>query len=156
MRSSIPYVAVALALAAGTTAANAQTTITRETISQPVETVVTQQPVVRTTETVRTVRPITRTVVRRRVVTTRRTIVSQRGVAVAPRAANESVAAYPQTLYDVVAPAPAPTVPPPTIDQTVVDQSVGAAIPTYRYVYEPDRILVIDPVTNIAIQSIPR
>jgi len=26
----------------------------------------------------------------------------------------------------------------------------------YRYVYEPDRILVIDPATNIAVQAIPR
>jgi hypothetical protein len=26
----------------------------------------------------------------------------------------------------------------------------------YRYVYEPDRILVIDPITNIAVQAIPR
>jgi len=26
----------------------------------------------------------------------------------------------------------------------------------YRYVYEPDRILVIDPTTNIAVQAIPR
>jgi hypothetical protein len=32
----------------------------------------------------------------------------------------------------------------------------GAAYPVYRYVYEPDRILVIDPATNIAIQAIPR
>jgi hypothetical protein len=32
----------------------------------------------------------------------------------------------------------------------------GTALPLYRYVYEPDRILVIDPATNIAIQAIPR
>ena len=30
------------------------------------------------------------------------------------------------------------------------------AMPTYRYVYQPDRILVIDPYTNIAVQTIPR
>jgi hypothetical protein len=30
------------------------------------------------------------------------------------------------------------------------------AMPTYRYVYQPDRILVIDPYTNIAVQAIPR
>jgi hypothetical protein len=29
----------------------------------------------------------------------------------------------------------------------------GAAIPIYRYGYEPDRILAIDPATNIAIQA---
>jgi hypothetical protein len=45
------------------------------------------------------------------------------------------------------------------VDETVINAApppVGAAIPVYRYVYEPDRILVVDPVTNIAIQSIPR
>jgi hypothetical protein len=29
-------------------------------------------------------------------------------------------------------------------------------LPSYRYVYEPDRILVIDPATGIAIQALPR
>jgi hypothetical protein len=29
-------------------------------------------------------------------------------------------------------------------------------MPAYRYIYEPDRILVIDPYTNIAVQAIPR
>ena len=28
--------------------------------------------------------------------------------------------------------------------------------PTYQYIYEPGRILVVDPVTGIAVQSIPR
>jgi hypothetical protein len=32
----------------------------------------------------------------------------------------------------------------------------GTAVPAYRYVYEPDRILVVDPYTNIAVQAIPR
>ena len=32
----------------------------------------------------------------------------------------------------------------------------GTVVPLYRYVYEPDRILVIDPYTNIAVQAIPR
>ena len=32
----------------------------------------------------------------------------------------------------------------------------ATAIPTYRYVYEPDRILVIDPTTGIAVQALPR
>jgi hypothetical protein len=30
------------------------------------------------------------------------------------------------------------------------------AMPTCRYVYEPDRILVVDPFTNVAVQAIPR
>jgi hypothetical protein len=86
-------------------------------------------------------------------------------------------AVAPQPLYDVVAPVPlaartyapplydtvAPplydtTAPIPTVDDTYVNAlaPAGAAIPVYRYVYEPDRILVIDPATNIAIQAIPR
>ena len=56
---------------------------------------------------------------------------------------------YARPLYDVVAPAPTDTyvnaMPP-----------AGAAVPVYRYVYEPDRILVVDPTTNLAIQAIPR
>jgi hypothetical protein len=32
----------------------------------------------------------------------------------------------------------------------------GAPVLFYRYVYEPDRILVIDPSTGIAVQAIPR
>ena len=75
----------------------------------------------------------------------------------------------PQPLYDVVPPAPvvartyAPPLydvvaPAPTLDDTYINAvpPAGAAIPVYRYVYEPDRILVVDPVTNIAIQAIPR
>ena len=156
--------ALGLAVAAGPTAANAQTVIS----DQPVDTVITQQPVQTvqtTTETVRTTRPGARPIVRRRVVTTtRQTVVSQRAVA-------------PQPLYDVVQPAPVvprnytlnytPTYAPPLYDtaapaQTVDDTYVnavppaGGAYPIYRYVYEPDRILVIDPATNIAIQAIPR
>ena len=161
MRNTISALtALGLAVAAGPTVANAQTVIS----DQPVETVITQQPVqtVRTTETVRTVRPGARPVVRKRVVTTtRQTVVSQRTVA-------------PQPLYDVVPPAPLVTrnyapplydtwrtyerAPAPTVDDTYVNAMppAGAAIPVYRYVYEPDRILVIDPATNIAIQAIPR
>lgn len=30
---------------------------------------------------------------------------------------------------------------------------MSAAMPIYRYVYEPDRIPLIDPATNIAIQA---
>jgi hypothetical protein len=148
--------ALGLAVAVGPTVANAQTVIS----GQPVETVVTQQPVqtVQTTETIRTVRPGARPIVRKRVVTTtRQTVVSQRTIA-------------PQPLYDVAPPAPLATrtyAPPlyatvapvpTTVDDTYVNalSPAGAAIPVYRYVYEPDRILVIDPTTNIAIQAIPR
>src|ERR1700749_4227345 len=96
MRNTISALtALGFAVAAGPTAAIAQTVIS----DQPVETVITQQPVqtVQTTETIRTVRPGARPTVRKRVVTTtRQTVVSQRAVA-------------PQPLYDVVAPAPLAT-----------------------------------------------
>ena len=156
MRTTISALtALGLAAAAGPTAANAQTVLS----DQPVETVITQQPVqtVQTTETVRTVRPGARPIERKRVVTTtRQTVVSRRAVA-------------PQPLYDVVQPAPVVTrtyapplydtvAPAQTVDDTYVNAmpAAGAAYPVYRYVYEPDRILVIDPATNIAIQAIPR
>lgn len=157
MRNTISYAAALTALGlaiAGPTAANAQTVIP----DQPVETVITQQPVqtVQTIETVRTVRPGARPIVRKRVVTTtRQTVISQRAVAAQPLydfvpPAPVVTRTYAPPLYDTVAPAP-------TVDDTYINAPpAGAAIPVYRYVYEPDRILVVDPVTNIAVQSIPR
>src|SRR5258708_1297938 len=157
MRNTVSCAAaLGLAVAVGPTVANAQTVIP----DRPAETVITQQPVqtVQTTETVRTVRPAARPTVRKRAATTtRRTVVSQHTVAPQPLydvvpPAPVLARIYPPPLYDVVAPAP-------TVDETVINAvppPVGGAIPVYRYVYEPDRILVIDPVTNIAIQSIPR
>jgi hypothetical protein len=59
---------------------------------------------------------------------------------VAPAAVAPAVAPAPAVTGPVVAPAP-----------FVATQPV-----IYRYVYEPDRILVIDPITNIAVQAIPR
>lgn len=66
-------------------------------------------------------------------------------------------------LYDA---APSPVPPAPVYDysnygySTPVYDVVAAPVATqpviYRYVYEPDRILVIDPVTGIAVQAIPR
>jgi hypothetical protein len=65
---------------------------------------------------------------------------------------------YGPPFYDVApaaavstAIAPAPVVAAPVVAAPVATQPV-----IYRYVYEPDRILVIDPVTNIAVQAIPR
>jgi hypothetical protein len=169
MRISISYTALALALAAGTTAANAQTVITRQISDPPVETVITQQPVqtVQTTETVQTVRPASRSGVRRQVVTTRRTVVSQRIVptqivptqtVTAPPVASTTIATYPQSLYDE-APLYDQVGPARTVDDMTIlgaPSAVGTTIPVYRYIYEPDRILVIDPTTNIAIQALPR
>jgi hypothetical protein len=167
MRNTISYAAALTALGlavAGPTAAKAQTVIS----GQPVETVITQQPVQTvqtTTETVRTVRPGARPTVRKRVVTTtRQTVVSQRTVAPQPLydvvpPAPLATRTYAPPLYDTAAPPLYDTVAPvPTVDDTYVNAlpPAGAAIPVYRYVYEPDRILVIDPATNIAIQAIPR
>jgi hypothetical protein len=66
-------------------------------------------------------------------------------------------------LYDA---APAPVPPAPVYGysnygySTPVYDVVTAPVATqpviYRYVYEPDRILVIDPITGIAVQAIPR
>ena len=66
--------------------------------------------------------------------------------------------AYSRPLYNVAAPVvgPAPFVgAAPAIGAAPAAQS-GMPIPGYRYVYEPDRILAIDPYTNIAVQAIPR
>jgi hypothetical protein len=151
MKSSISYIAVAVALAAGTTAANAQTFITRD---QPIETVITQPPVqtVQTTETVQTVRPAPRSV-RRQIVTTKRTVTTTTPAPAATIAANPQPLYDRAPLYDTVAPPPMPA---RTIDDAVINASVGTTIPAYRYVYEPDRILVIDPNTGIAVQALPR
>jgi hypothetical protein len=144
-------------------------TVVQPTVVQPMQTV---QPVqtVQTTETVRTMRPAQR-VVRRQVVTTR-TITRQR-IVPAPSLVARSVTMAPQPLYDVVAPAPFATgldddYSTPALYDTVAPVAVppAVAIPPlqgayttpfiYRYVYEPDRILVIDPNTGIAVQAIPR
>ncbi len=141
---------------------------------------------VQTVETVRTVQSTTtarRRVAGRplRTVTTTRTTVRERvipapAVAAAPIAPavrtiarpgyTEVVAApgaawtYPAPLYDVVPGAavaplasPAPT---GVLAQPTVGGAVVTALPAYRYVYEPDRILVIDANSGIAVQAIPR
>jgi hypothetical protein len=155
--------------------------ITREISDQPVQTVITQQPVqtVQTTETVRTVRPAPRSKVRRQVITTRRTTVSERVVptqtVTTPSTVDMAVAASPRLLYEGAPPyneAPLygynqgynqpplydTVAAPSSIDETVVNAPLApaTAIPTYRYVYEPDRILVIDPATGIAVRALPR
>lgn len=177
--------ALGLALIAGAPAAQAQTVITREISDQPVGTVITQRPAgtvvterplftvtseaafpqpvqtVQTTETIRTVRSAPRTT-RRQVVTTR-TVTRQR---VFP---TQTVASAPQPLYDTTAPMTVATdpgysrplydavLPPPPPAGTMPMVQDGYATPyIYRYVYEPDRILVIDPNTNVAVQALPR
>ena len=62
-------------------------------------------------------------------------------------------------LYDVATPAAVavqPAVPAAPVLGATTAVGGPVAMPTYRYVYQPDRILVIDPYTNIAVQAIPR
>jgi hypothetical protein len=160
MRVYLTTTALALVLAAGASAAQAETLIT-----QPGQTV-------QTTETVRTVRPIASRAARREVVTTR-TI--SRTVVPGPAIIARTVPAMPQPLYDEAAPGPIASDPdysysrplydevtspvvaaPPPVGVMPVGMGGYTPTPIYRYVYEPDRILVIDPSTNIAVQSIPR
>jgi len=177
--------ALGLALIGAAPSAQAQTVITREISDQPVETVITQRPAgtvvterplytvtseaafpqpvqtVQTTETIRTVRSAPRAA-RRQIVTTR-TVTRQR---VLPA---QTVASAPQPLYDTTAPVTVATDPsysPPLYDAVLPPPPPAGAMPVaqggystpyiYRYVYEPDRILVIDPNTNIAVQALPR
>ncbi len=178
MSNQVSYAVLAVALLAGASAANAQDVITQplppgavvprpapalETV--PVETV-------ETVETVRSVghaarRPITHRFVRSRpenivTTTTRRTILGERVVpAPAVVAPSPPVAAIAEPAYTDVVEAP-PAYPPPLYDAAtpatvVAEPVVGAPVaPAYRYVYELDCILVIDPITGIAVQAIPR
>ncbi|HUZ31732.1 MAG TPA: hypothetical protein VMV19_06465 [Xanthobacteraceae bacterium] len=153
MRNLIAYGALAVALAAGVSAAQAQTVDT-VIAPQPAPVVIAPAPVetVRTVHTVQSTTTVPRHVVRRhnRVTTTRTTTVTQRilPAPVAPAIVTEPAYSqvmqtpYPR-LYDVATP-------------PGIAAAIAAPAPTYRYVYEPDRILVIDPYTNIAVQAIPR
>lgn len=175
MRLCLPCTAIGLAIVAAAPAANAQTVITRQIVGRPVETVRT------TTTTVRTIRPATRRIVTRRTVVSHR-VLPAAPAAVAVRAPVVATTTYPAApLYDVVGPAPVeddsyysqpvydtvvtpvPAPPPrvvttaPLYDQATMPAApVGVAVPLYRYVYQPDRILVIDPNTGIAVQALQR
>ena len=140
--------------------------------------VVTAPAVVPPAETIQTIQTI-RTVraapppVRRQIVTTR--TITRRAIPTAPAVVAGSVAAAPAPFYDTAVPAamPAPaydyadtadygaplydTAPAVAVAPAPVLAAPVATAPViYRYVYEPDRILVIDPTTNIAVQAIPR
>ncbi len=109
----------------------------------PTSTVAVTAPV----ETVETVHTVTATEPRRvhrravhprtvdRVTTVSRTSTVRSGVVAAAPAYDELMRG--PRLYDGVTPAP-------------------MAMPAFRYIYQPDRILVVDPQTNIAVQAIPR
>ncbi len=161
MRLPISSAALGLALIAGAPVAQAQTMITSgPMVTYPAATVVSQpMETVQTTETVRTVRPGTR-FSRRQFVTTQtitRQFVPARTVMARTFATSQ------QPLYDEVTPAPYATGPRPLYDEVVSAPDATAPVApayaetyTYRYVYQPDRILVIDPNTGVAIQAIPR
>ncbi len=183
MRNSIRLTAFGAAFIAGPSLAHAQTVVTDQpgdTVIAQQPAVVATQPV-QTVETVRTVRSTTTP--RHRVagrpvrsVTTTRTTVRER-VIPAPLAATAPVApalqaiaqpgytevvqaprgelTYPAPLYDVVGPL-GPPAPAGVLAQPVVGGAVVTPVPAYRYVYEPDRILVIDANTGIAVQALPR
>jgi len=173
MRFHVSYTALGLALVAGAPGVHAQTVITQgplltvpaaAVVSQPVETV-------QTTETVRTIRPAPLRRARSQMVTTRTVT---RRVIPAQTVIARTVPATPQPLYDEVVPAPIASSPQPLYDEVAAPVAPapgpvvaatpvvenGAVVATepyiYRYVYEPDRILVIDPSTGVAVQSIPR
>jgi len=145
-------------------------------VTQPAPAVATVP--LQTVETVRTVRSTTtprRREARRpvRSVTTTRTTVRERVLpaplvatasatpavqAIAEPGYDEIVQApgtYAAPLYDVVGPL-APPAPTGVLAQPVAGGGVVMPVPAYRYVYEPDRILVIDANTGIAMQAIPR
>ena len=170
MRSQISYTVLAAALLGGASIANAQDVVTRPlppgaVMVRPAQTVETVP--VETVETVQTVRSVghaarrsnSRHLARSRpetvvTTTTRRTILGERVVpapaVIAPAPALGTVAE--PTYADMPAPAY-----PPRLYDVATEPVFGAPIaPAYRYVYEPDRILVIDPATGIAVQAIPR
>ncbi len=174
MKFSLGSTALGLVLAAIASAASAQTVITRQVVDPPLVTVpaATVQPAqtIRTTETTRTVRPASRAA-RRQIIATR--TVTRERVIPAPTVVARTVTAT-RPLYDTVAPAAvvtssdddyAPglydvvTTPPVSSAPVVATRVVQDQYTTpyfYRYVYEPDRILVIDPNTGVAVQSLPR
>jgi hypothetical protein len=134
----------------------------------PASTVAVTAPV----ETVETVRTVTTTEPRRvhrravhprtvdRVTTVTRTTTVRPGVVAAAPAYDELMRG--PRLYDVVTPAPAaapavqPAIPAVPVVGAMTAIAAPMAMPAYRYIYQPDHILVVDPYTNIAVQAIPR
>jgi hypothetical protein len=178
MRVHIPCAALGLTLVAAAPAVAQMSPV----VTAPAAPTVTEAPSAQTAgvaTTTRTTRPVARRAAGRtagrRSVATRRTYASDRAVPAAARPAAAVAAAAPAPDYDYgdVAPAPAPVVsygaPVYDIDQAPVGAPVGVvapaagpavpvapAVPAYQYIYQSDRILVVDPVTGIAMQALPR
>lgn len=171
MRSQISYSILVAVLLGGASIANAQDVVTQPlppgaVVVRPAQTLETVP--VETVETVHTVRsvghaarrPTSRHLARSHpqsivtTTTTRRTILGERLVpALAVIAPAPPLATVAEPTYAEI---PAPAYPPRLYD-VATEPVFGAPVaPAYRYVYEPDRILVIDPATGIAVQAIPR
>lgn len=120
-------------------------------------------------ETVETVRTVTTTEPRRvrhravrprtvdRVTTITRTTTVRPGVVAPGVVAAAPVYEEPMQgprLYDMVTSAPG--VAPVGASVVGTTTAIAEPMPVYRYVYQPDRILVVDPYTGIPVQVIPR
>ena len=113
-------------------------------------------------------RTLAREDVGQRVVTTRTTTIRRRIVApplVVTTAATPAYVSGGPRYYNFagrpmdITPAPAPSLARQRAARTVNSAAPVVAappMPAYRYVYEADRILVIDPFTNLPVQAIPR
>jgi hypothetical protein len=99
------------------------------------------------------VAPVVRRHYRHSTTVTRTTTVRPRVVAAAP--VYDELKRGPR-LYDVATPAAVAPAVQPAVPVLGATTAVGGPVASYRYVYQPDRILVIDPYTNIAVQAIPR
>ncbi len=184
MRNTVLFPALGVALLAGTSLAQAQA-IDAVVTPAPAPMVIAQDPLVvsepapivetvpvQTTETVRTERVTTRPV--RRVarvpaarirpadnITTTRTIIRD-DIARVPAAPVVAAIAPPPTYTEVLQGPPVVTYPSPLYDYVPGVAAPPAAVveqpplPAYRYVYQPDRILVIDNNTGVAVQALPR
>ena len=177
MGNHVSYAILAVALLAGMPATSAQDVVVQPlppgaVLTRPSSAV--EAVPVETVETVRTVRSvghsgrraISHHLVRNRpetvvTTTTRRTILGER-VVPAPAVVAPAPVAITEPAYTEMVEAP-PAYSPPLYDVTtppaavITEPAAGAPVaPAYRYVYEPDRILAIDPVTGIAVQAIPR
>jgi hypothetical protein len=164
MRNLIPFLAAGVASFTAVPLAQAQTADTATAASRGAVIVAQQAAPIETVETVHTVSTATtpaKHVARHpaqatgRVTTTRS--YAQADVAGAPPPPPPYVALPPPIggprYYNMVPPGPAVPPPPGVLP---ADAGVVAPVPAYRYVYEPGRILVIDPYTNIAVQALPR
>ena len=163
MRSLVSFSVLGLALVAGVSGAQAQT-YTTVVAQPPLVTVPTET--VQTTETVRTVRRVP--IAHHREIVTTRTVTSR--MVPAPAMIATTMPAAQRPLYDVAAPAPLANPDDTYVSGPLYDVAAPASGPMiapaatmmgtapiiYRYVYEPDRILVIDPNTGVAVQAIPR